>query len=126
MALESDSEEPPLQHTTLTPLALQWGYTPVHTAAENRKMGVVRLLLDQGVNKDAANRVGAVVARDGLRASSHAVALGSVGVIWLASMCDRMMCSMPQLGRGCGREVDHEALTCHLFHSCSGGTRFCT
>ncbi len=40
---------------------LQWGNTPLHVAAKSGHLEVVRLLLlDQGVDKDATSKVGAV------------------------------------------------------------------
>ncbi len=46
-------------HPQTTP-ALQYGRTPLYLAAEFVHLEVVRLLLDQGANKEASNSVGGV------------------------------------------------------------------
>ncbi len=49
---------PPSLH--LQPALLQNGATPSHIAAQNGQLEVVRLLLGEGVNKEAAEKVGAM------------------------------------------------------------------
>jgi hypothetical protein len=48
----------PRTSLTITTIALQDGWTPVHIAAQNGHLEIVGLLLQKGANKDAASNVG--------------------------------------------------------------------